>query len=106
MSTVAFPLPGNHNYTCQNCSGEWYGEELKPIKDFELRVEPGEVCPAGECPDCGAVCHLTRDDKSHVVVTVKGGVASVTKCAPGVTVEIDDQDVRPVSKRTRCRKGQ
>ncbi len=47
-------------HRCQNC--EWAGEEdeLKNagnIPDFNERVAPGEPCPSGECPECGAVCH-------------------------------------------------
>ena len=42
---------------CQNCSKRWREDALKEIKHFWQRVNPGEICPAGECPDCGAVCH-------------------------------------------------
>lgn len=45
---------------CQNC--EWTGEadELLDIADFGQRVSPGEPCPAGECPECGALAHLVE----------------------------------------------
>lgn len=42
---------------CQNC--EWTGDEseVNEIEDFHQRVNPGEVCPVGECPKCGALAH-------------------------------------------------
>lgn len=42
---------------CQNCGATWPESQLEPIDDIYLRVEPGEPMPAGECPDCGALCH-------------------------------------------------
>lgn len=43
---------------CQNCS--WTGDsyETQDIQDFFERVEPGEIMPCGECPECGALCQL------------------------------------------------
>ena len=43
---------------CDNCSEVSPQSELKPIKDYSLRVEAGEETPSGECPHCGALCHL------------------------------------------------
>jgi len=50
-------------YNCQNCS--WAGAEEKMknvgnIPDIFERVKPGEPMPAGECPECGALCHRSR----------------------------------------------
>ena len=43
---------------CQNC--DWEGEacDLNGISDYEQRVSPGEITPAGECPECGALAHV------------------------------------------------
>ena len=43
---------------CQNCNRIWLGVSLKPIKDLQERVDPGEPIPSGECPNCGALCQL------------------------------------------------
>jgi hypothetical protein len=44
---------------CQNC--DWTGDEREVLPDiphyFE-RVAPDEPEPLGECPKCGALCHL------------------------------------------------
>lgn len=42
---------------CGNCL--WIGRESEcnPITDVTERVMPGEIMPAGECPECGAVTH-------------------------------------------------
>lgn len=45
-------------YVCQNC--DWRGPEealVAEIHDLEQRVGVGEPMPAGECPECGALCH-------------------------------------------------
>lgn len=43
---------------CGNC-GKLHSEEtLVEAKDLAERVAPGEEMPSGECPDCGALCHL------------------------------------------------
>lgn len=44
--------------SCADC--DWTGKfsELDMINDFEERVGPGEVVPAGQCPKCGALAHL------------------------------------------------
>lgn len=43
---------------CANC--DWTGEkdQTGPIRDVTARVAPGEQMPAGECPECGSLCHL------------------------------------------------
>jgi predicted RNA-binding Zn-ribbon protein involved in translation (DUF1610 family) len=46
-------------FECQNC--EWTGPEEMlgslPMQGIFERVAPGEPFPAGECPECGALCH-------------------------------------------------
>lgn len=46
---------------CQNCGKHWRDEQLKAIEHLSERVAPGEAMPSGECPECGAVCHLLTD---------------------------------------------
>jgi hypothetical protein len=47
---------------CQNC--EWRGTmdqlgcQLEDTADLLERVASGEIMPAGECPECGALAHL------------------------------------------------
>ena len=54
--------------SCPNCDWEGTTAEMKrvypDIPDLSQRMDPGEECPAGECPKCGALCHEdTPDDK-------------------------------------------
>lgn len=42
---------------CQNCGKVWPVARLDDIEDVHSRVGVGEPMPAGECPECGAVCH-------------------------------------------------
>ena len=49
---------------CQNC--DWQGTEAAPIVDYHQRVDDGEPAPAGECPECGALCHaLAEGEQTH-----------------------------------------
>lgn len=45
---------------CDNC--EWSGEadSSLPIKSLSLRVAPGDTMPAGECPECMALCFSVK----------------------------------------------
>ena len=42
---------------CQNCETSFFWLDLDPIDDLRQRVETGEPLPAGQCPDCGALCY-------------------------------------------------
>jgi hypothetical protein len=44
-------------FECQNCAAAWHLEDLRDIRRYWERVDPGEPEPAGECPDCGSLCH-------------------------------------------------
>jgi hypothetical protein len=50
-------------YYCQNCDfATEDGGDLLPIQDLHMRVEPGEPIPAGECPECGALCAVEHEN--------------------------------------------
>lgn len=63
MFGIEFDVDPKSKHECQNCGEIVLGEELNPIEDFALRVAPGEECPSGECPHCGAVCHPVKTRK-------------------------------------------
>ena len=42
---------------CQNCESSFLWPDLDPIDDLRQRVEVGDPLPAGQCPDCGALCY-------------------------------------------------
>ena len=45
---------------CENCEKVWPEDKLGNIRDFSMRVAPNEPMPAGECPDCGSLCHRVK----------------------------------------------
>jgi hypothetical protein len=47
--------------TCDGCNATWDVDDLPAVTDLAQRVAPGEPMPAGECPACGAVCHIDED---------------------------------------------
>ena len=83
--------------TCNNCSANWQTHELRPIEDVLERTAPGEMVPSGECPDCGALCHLVQTPK-RIVVNIHGGlVQNVYSDAADVEVVIVDWDEEGVT---------
>ncbi len=50
---------------CANCPWTGKGAQLKPIERFFERVTAGEAAPAGECPECGCLCHVVIDHDDH-----------------------------------------
>lgn len=51
------------HYRCDNCDAGYRKlDELRPVRDLEQRVAPGEPRPVGECPACGAVVHPVAED--------------------------------------------
>ena len=52
---------------CQGCG--WTGDvdALDPIRDVWSRVEPGDVMPHGDCPECGSSCHELKAPAPRVM---------------------------------------
>ena len=46
------------NATCQNCGWTGPADRCGPLVDLWERVQPGDVMPAGECPECRAAAML------------------------------------------------
>lgn len=42
---------------CANCGKRWPESKLVAPADLYERLTPGCTVPAGECPDCGALCY-------------------------------------------------
>lgn len=57
---------------CQNCGLVSSVEALRDIEDITARVYPGELMPAGECPDCGCLALLMNGERSRVMVDLAG----------------------------------
>ena len=47
-------------YACGNCAKEWSFKQLDDVTDITERVSSGEAMPAGQCPDCHALCHAVK----------------------------------------------
>ena len=61
---------------CDDCGKLWATAELARIDDFWDRVNAGEIMPSGQCPSCGALCHLVvlggRPDQDTCRTAEKG----------------------------------
>ena len=42
---------------CDDCGEETMSQDLDMVTDLEERVSPGFICPAGQCPHCGALAY-------------------------------------------------
>lgn len=50
---------------CSDCDWTGPASNLHSVSDIEERVSAGEIVPAGECPECGALAHLSEDDNTR-----------------------------------------
>ncbi|HTR86216.1 MAG TPA: hypothetical protein VMI56_17160 [Reyranella sp.] len=58
--------------SCSDCEWEGPAKDLQMVSSIEERISAGEIVPAGECPACGALAHLTA--QPIYVIGVEGGV--------------------------------
>jgi len=56
----------NCEHACNNCGKVWKAKDLTyvfpDIPSLSQRIEPGDECPSGECPACGALTYVDRED--------------------------------------------
>jgi len=68
---------------CGNCG--WTGPEsalrcgFTEIEDFWSRVEPGEVVPVGECPECGGLAVPFDDANARLIAAAPELLASLSE---------------------------
>ena len=82
--------------TCQDCGKSFAVDDLNPIEDIFQRVAPGEIMPAGECPECSALRSL--DEKAPSARVAPGlppnaayYIAQARELYATDDVEIDDE---------------
>lgn len=79
---------------CNNCEWEGRFQDVNPIKSIGDRISPGEIVPAGECPKCGCLAHLTTDKVTFSLVDQADPKAppvagSIKVDANGIYIAID-----------------
>ena len=55
---------------CENCGKSWKQERLNLVAHLLDRVMPGEIMPAGQCPDCEALCHFVPEGGRYYVIGI------------------------------------
>lgn len=63
-------VPEHPGVRCANCEAEFdtdfLTDKFPEIPGLLQRIEPGGEVPAGECPECGALCYLIKKEASQV----------------------------------------
>jgi hypothetical protein len=49
-------------HKCDNCYKIWGDDGIDIVVDMELRVDAGCEVPSGQCPDCGCLCYLVKEE--------------------------------------------
>ena len=55
---------------CQDCDWTGPAQLCAPLSNALQRIQPGDVMPAGECPECSAAAMLTTDDQEPCITVV------------------------------------
>lgn len=95
------PLPLNSRGAlcqCQNCRFRCWQRDLNDLQDVLERVEPGDIMPAGECPECGAASHIVDRPHRTYVTDWQAGNSHWQDC-PGFEpddwkIEVGNDDTR------------
>ncbi|QPC87114.1 hypothetical protein GA830_10445 [Mesorhizobium sp. NBSH29] len=54
---------------CADCGRVTHFSDLAAIKDMEQRIDPGEIVPAGECPECGALAYVDDTGPNYMMLS-------------------------------------
>jgi len=66
MASILFhTYPAKTRFVCAECNWTGPGTAMDEITDFQERVAPGEICPAGQCPECGVLVHMPEPSTSN-----------------------------------------
>jgi hypothetical protein len=60
MTQMYFHLDEKEPVSCDNCDWEGVAEDLEITSDLEERISPGDIVPAGECPECNCLAYLAK----------------------------------------------
>jgi hypothetical protein len=55
-------MENEHTHECPQCNWTGTMDTIDYLHDMYERVAPGEIHPAGQCPECGALIEATDED--------------------------------------------
>ena len=64
---------------CANCGLRNAANDLDPTHDIWSRIQPGEIMPHGDCPECGAFCYPVTEPEKRL--TIHEAMEKLLKCA-------------------------
>lgn len=62
-------------YKCEDCKWSGSANELDLIDYVEERVNPGELMPLGECPQCSCLIDVADDDVPNYTLEIRIKIA-------------------------------
>lgn len=80
---------------CPHCSTEMATGDLTPLEDVEdllERVQPGELVPQGECPECGGLVPVAGGASTRIILHMEGGIVQHVEADRDVNVLLLDAD--------------
>ena len=80
-------------YTCQNCGEDWAEASLLEVSDVYERVQPGDVMPDGECPECGGVCFAKETPEEDAAERVRRAGPELLAALEEYVAYFDDYDI-------------
>lgn len=95
MSQVMVLCDPDAKVACQDCDWEGFGADLDMICDFEDRVCAGEIVPAGQCPECGVLCHVVGEPLEACVSMVR----AISRFTPYPSTEDGEIDAHDTANR-------
>ena len=60
---------------------------IEHLEDIKKILKPGNVVPAGKCPECSALCHLDTPVEKRVILVGSWTPADVCELMPRWTAE-------------------
>lgn len=94
-----FDLPAGARAKCDSCGETFTEDYLDPIADIGDRLDPGGTVPAGQCPECGALCYLDDMNARDVSLALTRDEAKVLYDILAETLHFVRTDTDPREER-------
>lgn len=78
---------------CANCGLHTLADNLLPPHDIWSRIQPGEIMPHGDCPDCRAFCYPVKELKKRPPLAIFSAMERLLDC-PDLNLDELEKETR------------